>query len=113
MKKLLFLIVFIYVNQLISAQVKDTIPDTKDSSLTRLQYEKNIKGGYITMQTGQVMIVKDGKATKLETDKILRDGTTVTTEGKVKKTDGTTLEMKERDRIYLEEGLSRNKKDQT
>ena len=64
-----------------------------------------MKGAYITMQAGQVMIVTDGKGIKLEKDKTLKDGTIVTVEGKVKKADGTTVQMKEGDRVYLDEGM--------
>lgn len=100
MKKILFLAAIICSFQLVSAQEKqDTIPPTKDTATHKM------KGAYITMQAGQVMIVKDGKATNLEKDKTLKDGTIVTIEGKVKKADGNTVQMKEGDRLYLDEGM--------
>jgi phosphoenolpyruvate synthase/pyruvate phosphate dikinase len=103
MKKIFFLAVIICSSQLVSAQEKqDTIPQTKDTSNYKM------KGVYITMQAGQVLIVKQGKATKLEKDKTLKDGTVITVEGKVKKVDGSIVQMKEGDKLYVDEAMFMN-----
>lgn len=84
---------------------------SKPDSLPQARETRMERGGYITLQGGQVMLVKDGKATKLEKDKTLTDGTVVMTNGSVKKTDGTSIQMKEGDRIYLDGGMSLSSKD--
>lgn len=104
MKRILFAAVIICAAQLANAQSK---PDSLPSAT-----EKNTeKSAYITLQAGQVMLVKDNKAEKLEADKKLADGTIVMANGMVKKTDGTSLQMKEGDRIYLDGGMSLSRKD--
>ena len=108
MKKILILAVVFCISQAVSAQSQDTIPNRSDSNAQKM---KDPKGYYITMQAGQVMLVKDGKAQKLDADKLLRDGSVVTTDGKVKKSDGTTVVMKEGDRVYVEGGMSMGNKD--
>ena len=106
MKKIIFLALIVCSCQLVSAQERqDTIPPKQDTTTNKM------KAAYITMQAGQVFVVKDGKPTKLEKDKTLKDGTIVTIEGKVKKTDGTTVQMKEGDKVYLDEGMLLNNSD--
>lgn len=84
---------------------------TKTDSLPQVTEKKMEKDGYITLQGGQVMLVKDSKAEKLEKDKTLTDGTVVLLNGMVKKADGTSMQMKEGDRIYLDGGMSLSRKD--
>ncbi len=92
------------------AQNMDTIPKKmSDSSMHAMK--PGAQGYYITLQAGQVMLIRDGKAEKLDADKLLKDGTVVTTDGKVKKTDGTIVTMKEGDRVYLEGGMKMSGKD--
>jgi hypothetical protein len=110
MKKILFMAAAFCISHTISAQNLDTIPHKSDTAMQKMKPDP--KGYYITLQAGQVMLVKDGKGQKLDADKLLKDGTIVTTDGKVKKTDGTTIVMKEGDRVYLEGGMSMGSKDQ-
>lgn len=84
---------------------------SKPDSLALAKEKKMEKNGYITLQGGQVVLVKDGQASTLEKDKALTDGTVVTINGSVKKTDGTFIQMKEGDRIYLDGGMSLSNKD--
>jgi hypothetical protein len=110
MKRILIIAAVVCISQAVSAQNSDTIPQKTDSASHKMKQDP--KGYYITLQAGQVMMVKDGKAQKLDADKLLKDGTLVTTDGKVKKSDGTTVVMKEGDRVYLEGGMSMGSKDQ-
>lgn len=104
MKRLLFAAVIVCIGHIAKAQPKpDSVP-----APTEKKYEKS---PYITLQGGQVMLVKENKAEKLDKDKTLADGTLVMTDGTIKKTDGTSLQMKEGDRVYLDGGMSLSKKD--
>jgi|GEM_PF-2496467 len=109
MKRILLLAAVVCISQAVSAQI-DTIPRKTDTAMHKMA--RGAKDYYITLQAGQVMLVKEGKAQKLDADKQLKDGTVVTTDGKVKKTDGTTVVMKEGDRIYVEGGMAIGNKDQ-
>jgi hypothetical protein len=73
--------------------------------------KKTDKSPYITLQGGQVMMIKDNQAEKLDKDKTLGDGTVVMVNGTVKKPDGTVLQMKEGDRIFLDGGMSLSRRD--
>jgi opacity protein-like surface antigen len=104
MKRILLAAVVICTAQFADAQ-------TKTDSLPHAIEKKMEKDGFITLQGGQVMMVKDSKAEKLEKDKTLTDGTVVMVNGMIKKADGTSLQMKEGDRIYLDGGMSLSRKD--
>jgi hypothetical protein len=107
MKRIFFLAAIICLAQFAKAQQStDSIPTGSE----KLKTEKTASA-YITLQGGQVMLVKENKAEKLDKDKTLADGTIVLTDGTVKKVDGTSLQMKEGDRIYLDGGMSLGKKD--
>ncbi len=104
MKRILFLAAIICMANFAKAQSKpDSIPNSTEKKMD--------KGAYITLQGGQVMMVKENKAEKLDQDKTLTDGTIVTVDGAIKKSDGTSFQMKEGDRIYLDGGMSLSKKD--
>ena len=104
MKRILLAAVIVCIAQFAQAQTKtDSIPPAIEKKIE--------KDGYITLQGGQVMLVKDSKAGKLEKHKTLADGTVVLINGMVKKADGTSLQMKEGDRIYLDGGMSLSRKD--
>ncbi len=109
MKRVFLLAAVFSISQAVSAQI-DSIPGKADTAMHKMGF--GVKEYYITLQAGQVMLVREGKAQKLDADKQLKDGTIVTTDGKVKKTDGTTVLMKEGDRIYLEGGMRMGSKDQ-
>ena len=103
MKKIFFLAVIICSSLLASAQEKqDTVPLSKKDTTNAAS---KMKGAYITMQAGHVLMVKDGKPEKLDKDKTLKDGTIVTVDGKIKKTDGNTVQMKEGDKLYIEDSM--------
>ena len=104
MKQLLLAAVIFCTAHVATAQIKT-------DSLPQVTEKKMEKDGYITLQGGQVMLVKDSKAEKLEKDKTLTDGTVVLLNGMVKKADGTSMQMKEGDRIYLDGGMSLSRKD--
>jgi len=104
MKRILLAAAIICVANAANAQ-------TKTDSLPQATEKKMEKDGYITLQGGQVMLVKDNKAEKLEKDKTLTDGTVVMINGIIKKADGTSMQMKEGDRIYLDGGMSLSRKD--
>jgi len=104
MKQLLLAAVIFCTAHVATAQIKT-------DSLPQVTEKKTEKDGYITLQGGQVMLVKDSKAEKLEKDKTLTDGTVVLLNGMVKKADGTSMQMKEGDRIYLDGGMSLSRKD--
>lgn len=105
MKRILLTAAILCAAYFVSAQTK---PDSLPQAATEKKLEK---GGYITLQGGQLMLVKDNKAEKMDKDKTLTDGTVVMVNGTVKKPDGTLLQMKEGDRIYLDGGMSLSKRD--
>jgi len=111
MKRIFFLAVIVIFSQAAIAQVNpDSVPKLPDTSINKSKYDK-YKGDYITMQGGQVIMVKEGKASKLTMDKLLKDGTIVSKEGKITKKDGTVSEMKEGDRVYVDGGMILSSKD--
>ena len=104
MKRIFFLAAIVFMGQLANAQSK---PDSSPAPVEK----KVVKGDYITLQAGQVIMVKENKAEKLDSDKQLPDGTMVTIDGTIKRADGTSFQMKEGDRIYLDGGMSLSKRD--
>src|SRR5258705_13218188 len=107
MKRIFFLKILFFFGHLVKAQQR---PDTPPAGSEKM---RNEKGPYITLQGGQVMMVKENKAEKLDKDKTLADGTVVMTNGTIKKNDGTIMQMKEGDRVYLDGGMSLSKNDKT
>jgi hypothetical protein len=111
MKKIFFLALIICSSRLVSAQEKqDTVPSSKQDTIPLSKKDTTntvtkMKGAYITVQAGQVLMVKDGKPAKLEKDKALKDGTVVTVDGKIKKTDGNIVQMKEGDKLYVDDSM--------
>jgi LysM repeat protein len=105
MKRVILMAAVICISHIATAQKPESTPSTN----TEKQAQE--KSAYVTLQAGQVMLVKDNKAEKLATDLTLKDGTTVQTDGTVKKQDGSTIVMKEGDRLYVDGSLSMSKKD--
>ena len=103
MKKIFFLAVIVCSSHLVLAQEKqDTVSLSKKDTTNAVS---KMKGDYVTVQAGRVLMVKEGKPEKLDKDKTLKDGTVVTIYGKIKKTDGNTVQMKEGDKLYIDESL--------
>lgn len=105
MKQVFFLAVTICLVNIANAQEK---PDSIPTKIEKPMFEK---GPYITLQGGQVMMVAENKIEKLARDKALADGTIVMTTGIIKTSDGSTMEMKEGDRIYLDGGMILTQRD--
>lgn len=101
MKKVVVFIAIICFGKIASAQT-DSIPTTGDTAMHKMKTHEGHKGAYVTLQGGVVMIVKEGKAMRLDKDKTLKDGTVVMVDGTVKNANGNSSKLKEGDKIYLD-----------
>ncbi|MCX6273859.1 MAG: hypothetical protein NTV09_01460 [Bacteroidetes bacterium] len=76
--------------------------NTRDNSNSQTDQDKmqNHSDGYM-MQNGKMMIVKDGKMTRMENDITLANGTTIMSNGNYMKKGGTKVMLKEGEHIDL------------
>lgn len=88
----------------VSAQVgnklpKDSLPPGLDSAIKNNLQKKETS--YITIQGGQVMVVENGKVSKLTKEMPLSNGAVIMPNRTMKMKEGTILQLKEGDRIYF------------
>ncbi|MFT3682102.1 MAG: hypothetical protein QM791_17635 [Ferruginibacter sp.] len=115
MKKVFFLGAAIFCSQVIFAQdfpqAKDTTSPSTAMDSTK-KWDKSMDW-FITVQGGEVIVVKGDKTKKLEKEKTLQNGSVITSDGNVKAADGTTTQLKEGDKVYADGSIVKgNNKDQ-
>ena len=75
-----------------------TAQNNTASKTQNMQQQKD----YVIMKDGKIHLVKGGNITSLENDLTLTNGTTISTTGTVKSSEGTTLQLKEGEKLDLD-----------
>ncbi len=77
-------------------------PNSKDTmGLKSNKMQSQMKSDCIMMQNGKMVMTKDGKNTPMSKDVTLQNGTVCMINGTCKMKDGTTMKMKEGDKIDM------------
>ena len=78
-----------------------TVASAQSGTKTKTQNMQQVKD-YVLMKDGKMHLVKGGNITSLENDLTLANGTTISTAGAVKTSDGTTMQLKEGEKIDMD-----------
>lgn len=78
-----------------------TVASAQIGTKTKTQNMQQVKD-YVLMKDGKMHLVKGGNITSLVNDLTLPNGTTISTTGTVKSSEGTTLQLKEGEKIDMD-----------
>lgn len=97
MKKILTIATALFVT-LGGLQAQQTVNAVQDSAALA---KDTLMKDYVSMQGGQLIIVKNNKAGRMEKEMTMKNGTIVKSTGEVLTKDGHSFQLKEGDRIYF------------
>jgi len=99
MKKLILITAILITAKISKAQENSNQKTLQKDSLSMAR-DTSMKD-YISMQGGQMIVVKNEKAGRMTKDMTMKNGTVVKMNGEVKTSDGHSFRVKEGDRIYM------------